>query len=157
MLQMSRPAGLLAPLSLLLAVMLVLPALAEHHEGMEDDDQQSLFVNLTSDELNRAAMAISFATRVRVEKQIAVTIFLNVEGVRLVDPRVPAQTYATGQTPQEMLAAFLEAGGTVIACPMCMKNVGGLTADDLMDGVVVGGSDVTWPRMFADGATVLSY
>lgn len=131
----------------------VTPVLAADH----DDDQPSLFVNLTSDELNRAAMAISFATRVRKEKDIPVTIFLNVEGVRLVDTRVPAQTYADGRTPQQMLKDFLAAGGTVIACPMCMKNVGGLTADMLPAGVQVGGSDVTWPLLFADDATVLSY
>jgi predicted peroxiredoxin len=156
----ARP-GLFILVFLLPVIMILSPvttrdvALAAADET--EADQPSLFVNLTSAELNRAAMAISFATRVRLEKQIPVTIFLNVEGVRLADLRIPAQTYASGQTPQEMLVGFMEAGGTVIACPMCMQNVGGLSEDQLLDGVVVGGSDVTWPRLFADDATVLSY
>ncbi len=151
------------PRLLTLTVLLVLSAtlipatdvaLAVYDQG---DDQPSLFVNLTSDEVNRAAMAISFATRVREEKQVPVTIFLNVEGVRLADTRLAAPRYANGQTPREMLTAFMAAGGQVIVCPMCMKNVGGLAEADLLAGAVVGGSDITWPALFADDTTVLSY
>ena len=145
------------PLALIALVAIALTTVLAAGPAMAQDGDSSLFVNLTSDELNRASMAISFATRVLEEKEIPVTVFLNVEGVRLADPRIPAQTHATGKTPRQMLEAFMEAGGTVIACPMCMKNVGGLTEDVLIDGVVVGSSDVTWPPMFAEGATVLSY
>jgi predicted peroxiredoxin len=119
--------------------------------------QKSLFVNLTSNEMDRAAMAITFSTRVRIEKQIPVTIFLNVDGVRLVNRHIPGSTHVSGKTLQEMLSAFMAAGGTVIACPMCMKNVGGMKKTDLIEGVVVGGSEITWPALFADNATVLNY
>lgn len=118
---------------------------------------QSLFVNLTSNEMNRAAMAVSFSTRVLTEKQIPVTIFLNVDGVRLVNRNIPGSTHVSGKTIQEMLTAFMAAGGKVIACPMCMKNVGGMGKEDLLDGVVKGGSDVTWPALFAKDTTVLNY
>ena len=121
------------------------------------ETEKSLFVNLTSSEMNRAAMAISFGTRVRTQKQIPVTIFLNVDGVRLVNRNIPGSTHVSGKTLQEMLAGFMAAGGRVIACPMCMKNVGGMGRADLMDGVIVGGSDVTWPALFAENATVLNY
>lgn len=118
---------------------------------------KSLFVNLTSNEMDRAAMAISFSTRVRQQKQIPVTIFLNVDGVRLVNRHIPGSTHVSGKTLQEMLADFMASGGTVLACPMCMKNVGGMTKDDLIDGVIVGGSGITWPALFADNTTVLNY
>lgn len=49
------------------------------------------------------------------------------------------------------------AGGKVLACPMCMKNVGGMKKADLLEGVVVGGSTVTWPALFAENTTVLNY
>lgn len=117
----------------------------------------SMFVNLTSNEMNRAAMAISFSTRILTQKKMPVTIFLNVDGVRLVNKNIPGSTHVNGKTLQEMLEAFMAAGGKVIACPMCMKNVGGMTQKDLLDGVVVGGSDVTWPALFADNTTVLNY
>ncbi len=121
------------------------------------DKGQSLFVNLTSNEMNRAAMAISFSTRVCTQKKIPVTIFLNVDGVRLVNRHIPGSTHVSGKSLQEMLADFMAAGGKVIACPMCMKNVGGMTKADLVDGVVIGSSEVTWPPLFADKATVLNY
>jgi len=119
--------------------------------------EKSLFVNLTSNEMNRAAMAINFGTRVRAKKQIPVTIFLNVDGVRLVNRHIPGSTHVSGKTLQQMLAGFMAAGGKVIACPMCMKNVGGMTKADLLEGVVIGSSDVTWPALFAENATVLNY
>ena len=122
-----------------------------------DSDGQKLFVNITSDDINKAAMAIGFSTKVRMEKKIPVTIFLNVEGVRIADKNIPEHKHSTGKSLKEMLAGFMQAGGKVIVCPMCMKNVGGLTKDDLIEGVVVGGSDVTWPALFAEGTTVLSY
>lgn len=121
------------------------------------DGKNSLFVNLTSNEMNRAAMAINFSTRIRTQKQIPVTIFLNVDGVRVVNRHIPGNTHVSGKTLQEMLTAFMAAGGKVLACPMCMKNVGGMKKEDLLEGVVVGGSDVTWPALFAEDTTVLSY
>ena len=124
---------------------------------LASDDSQKLFVNLSSDELNRAAMAIAFSTRVLSEKKIPVTIFLNVDAVRIADKNIPENKHASGTSLKEMLVAFMNAGGKVIVCPMCMKNVGGLSKDDLINGVVVGGSDVTWPALFAEGTTVLSY
>lgn len=121
------------------------------------EDNKSLFVNLTSNEMNRAAMAITFSTRIKTHKQIPVTIFLNVDGVRLVNKHIPGNIHVSGKTLQEMLAIFMKAGGKVIACPMCMKNVGGMKKADLLEGVVIGGSDVTWPALFAENTTVLNY
>ena len=121
------------------------------------EGQKSLFVNLTSNEMNRAAMAISFSTRVRTQKQIPVTIFLNVDGVRLVNRHILGSIHVNGKTLHEMLADFMAVGGKVLACPMCMKNVGGMKKADLLEGVVVGGSNVTWPALFAENTTVLNY
>ncbi len=131
--------------------------LAATGTALGQDAGKSLFVNLTSNEMNRAAMAITFGNRIRMKKQIPVTIFLNVDGVRLVNRHIPGSTHVSGKTLQQMLTGFMAAGGRVIACPMCMKNVGGMTQADLLDGVLIGSSDVTWPALFADNATVLNY
>jgi predicted peroxiredoxin len=141
----------------LLALLILLMAGAAIAQDDDQDDQPSLFVNLTSDEMNRAAMAISFSTRVRTEKQIPVTIFLNVEGARLADTGLPPHRHVSGQTLQEMLTDFMAAGGQVIVCPMCLKNVAGITAAAVLEGIAVGSSEVTWPPLFADDVTVLSY
>ena len=121
------------------------------------DSDASLFVNLTSDDLDRAAMAINFSTRVRQQKNIPVTLFLNVQGVRIADKRLPQKIHPNGKSLKQMLFIFMESGGKVIVCPMCMKNVGGMTKENLVAGVAVGSADNTWPAMFAEDATVLSY
>lgn len=119
------------------------------------DSKNSLFINLSSDELNRAAMAVNLAYKVLKEKQIPVTIWLNVEGVRLADINIPQSTYVNGKTVREMLQAFMKEGGKVIICPMCMKNVGGLDPDmDLLEGVTTEGA---LTALFAENVTVLSY
>lgn len=126
----------------------------------QTEEPERLFVNLTDDDINTSAMAINFATRVLNERGIAVTIFLNVEAVRLVDTNIPESTHPNGMTPRQMLTAFMEAGGEVIVCPMCMANVGGMTEADLLEGVQVGSSDLTWGRLFGDdgeNVTVISY
>lgn len=121
------------------------------------NEGKSLFVNLTSDEINRAAMAIKLGTRVRNEQKIPVTIFLNVEGVRIADKSIPSPKHVSGKTLREMLSGFIASGGKVIVCPMCMKNVGGMEKTDLISGAVLGTSDNTVPVLFAKDATVLSY
>ena len=75
-----------------------------------DSDGKKLFVNITSDDINRAAMAIGFSTKIRMEKKIPVTIFLNVEGVRIADKNIPGHKHSTGKTLKEMLAGFMQAG-----------------------------------------------
>lgn len=140
-----------------MCVLLVFFLVLASNAAFSADNDQKLFVNLTNDEMNRAAMAIGFSTKILQEKEIPVTIFLNVEGVRIADKSIPEHKHANGKSLKEMLAGFMKAGGRVLVCPMCMKNVGGLGKDDLIEGVEVGGPDATWPALFADGTTVLSY
>ncbi len=150
-----RPSIVLALLALLAASLLLpAPVAAADAAG---DQATSLFVNLTSDELNRAAMAIFLATHVRTEREIPVTIFLNVEGARLAGRELPQNTYIDGETLAEKLQAFLSAGGRVIVCPMCMRNVAGLEPADLHAGIEVGESHVTLPAMLEPGVKILSY
>ncbi|MDX2503476.1 MAG: DsrE family protein [Gammaproteobacteria bacterium] len=135
-------------LFVLLTVLVALPASASG---------KKLFVNLTSDDTNRAAMAVGFATKVLQKEKIPVTILLNVDAVRLADKNIPQNKYANDKTVTEMLAGFMKAGGKVIMCPMCMKNVGGMEKSDLIPGLIMGGPDVTFPAMLAEGTTVISY
>lgn len=139
----------------LVIIMLFTPGLTS--TVFATDNNQKLFVNLTSDEINRAAMAIMFSTKVLTQKKIPVTLFLNIEAVRIVDKNIPEHKHVSGNSLKEMLASFMKAGGRVLVCPMCMKNVGGLSAKDLIKEVEVGGPNKTWPALFADNTTVLSY
>jgi predicted peroxiredoxin len=118
--------------------------------------KQSLFINLTSDDIDRASMAINLAHRVLKEKKIPVTIWLNVDGVRLVNKQVRQNMYNDARTPLEKLQAFMREGGKVI-CPMCRRNLGGMEVKDLPEGVFVSEMDLWWEALYADGARVLSY
>jgi sulfur relay (sulfurtransferase) complex TusBCD TusD component (DsrE family) len=146
-------------IAVVLVLLAVLLPLAQPVLAQEDDESgaRSLFINLTSDEVNRARMAITLAHRVLTEKKIPVTIWLNVEGVRLLDSRLSPPRYGDGKSTMEELKAFMHDGGTVMVCPMCMKNVGGLAPEDLPKGVILSEMEVFWQKAFAHGVTVLSY
>jgi predicted peroxiredoxin len=132
------------------------PAVVAFQEAIASSDE-SLFVNLSTDELDRAAMAVNFSHKILKGKEIPVTIFLNVEGVRLVDKNIPQNIHVSGESVQDKLVSFMADGGTVLICPFCMNNVGGMTQEGVIDGVMLGGPDMTWTALFAEGARVLSY
>lgn len=119
--------------------------------------KQSLFINLTSDNLDRASMAITLGHRVLKEKKIPVTIWLNVDAVRLVNKEVRQNMYSDARTPLEKLQAFMREGGKVMICPMCMRNLGGMEVKDLPEGVIVSEMDMWWEALYAEGVRVLSY
>jgi len=122
--------------------------------GFADEDDKKLFVNLISDDLDRAAMAVSISNKVLSTGDIPVTIFLSAQGVRWVDKNIPQNRYANGKTIPEMLQGFMKSGGQVILCKMCMENVGGIKQDEVIDGVKFTG---TLSALFADNTTVLTY
>ena len=118
------------------------------------EEGKKLFVNLISDDLDRAAMAIGISNKVLSTEKITVTIFLSAQGVRWADKRVPQNRHVSGKTIADMLQDFMKSGGQVIVCKMCMRNVGGMTEEDTIEGVRFSGAIAT---LFADNTTVLTY
>lgn len=119
-----------------------------------DDDDKKLFVNLISDDLDRAAMAVSISNKVLSTGSTQVTIFLSAQGVRWVDKTIPQNRYVNSKTIPEMLQGFMKSGGQVILCKMCMTNIGGIKQEEVIDGVKFTG---TLDALFADNTTVLTY
>jgi predicted peroxiredoxin len=117
-------------------------------------NDERLFVNLTSDEINRATMAIVFGTRVLTERNIPVTIHLTVEGTRIADRNIPEKTNADGNSLKGLLSQFIDKGGRVIVCGMCMKNIGGIKENELIEGVQTEGG---MSALFEPNTTVVSY
>ena len=116
--------------------------------------EKYLFVNFISDDLDRAAMAVSISNKVLSTEKIPVTIFLSAQGVRWVDKTIPQNRYVNGKTMAEMLQGFMKSGGQVILCKMCMTNVAGMKKEEVIDGVKFTG---TLSALFADNTTVLTY
>jgi len=119
-------------LSILILSCLLLPVL---NSAATAGTAKNITTMVATDDVNRAAMAISFTHAAMKNKGMNATLFFNVYGVHLVDKSKPSPTYPTGKTIVQMLEAFMKDGGKVLACPMCMKNVGGMTNADLIDGV----------------------
>lgn len=122
--------------------------------GVSAEAEKKLFVSLTTDDLDRAAMAVGISSKVLSTEKIPVTIFLSAQGVRWADKNIPQNRYANGKTIPEMLQGFMKSGGQVIICKMCMKNVGGMKKQDVIKGIKFSG---TLSALFADNTTVLSY
>ncbi len=122
--------------------------------SLSADTEKKLFVSLTTDDIDRAAMAVGISTKVLSTKKIPVTIFLSAQGVRWADKNIPQNRYVSGKTIPEQLQAFIKSGGQVIICKMCMKNVGGLKKEEVIEGIKFSGAI---PALFADNTTVLSY
>ena len=122
-----------------------------------EDLEGGLFINLTTDDIDRAAMAVGFATKVRQNTGKPVTIFMNTQGVRLVDINIPQNVHKSGKTIHEMLQMFMDEGGVALVCPVCMKNVGGMAEMDVLPGVIIGSPEYTWSALFAEGVVAISY
>lgn len=138
--------------SILLAVMLVAASAAV----LADEDKKTIFYNLTTEEAWAAGMALGQANKA-LENGYAVVIFLNVRGVFIASKTFQTDTNAAaGMSLQDMLKAAMGKGAQVIICPMCMGKAG-MTMDDIIDGVVKGGPDVTMPLMTDDDTTVISF
>jgi predicted peroxiredoxin len=135
-------------------ILLILLYLGFNSSALADDDGKKLFVSLISDDLDRAAMAVSISNKVLSTGDIPVTIFLSAQGVRWADKNIPQNKHVNGKTIPEMLQAFMKSGGQVIICKMCMENIGGIKQEDVIDGVKFKG---TLNALFADNTTVLTY
>lgn len=116
--------------------------------------EKSLFVNLTTDDIDRATMVIGISNKVLSTKKISATIFLSAQGVRWTDKNIPQNKHTNGKTSPQMLQQCIAAGGEVIICPMCMKNVGGIKKNEIIDGIKMG---AVLDVLFADNTTVLTY
>lgn len=111
--------------------------------------KQTVFVNLTSDEPQRVTMALNFATKL-AEGGNKVTLFLNVDGVRLASTKV---TMLAEQ--RTALSGFMKVGGSVVICPHCMQ-VRQVAAADLMPGLTMGGEGAAM-ESFLSAARSISY
>ena len=126
--------------------------------GAQSANKPGLFINLATDDTWAAAKAIYFAhEKVLGNGYGPVTIWLNVRGVTLADRTVPPHTHGvTGTSIHAMLQSFIADGGTVIACRACASSAG-IDEDDLIDGVVMGRSELTLPALFDGDVRTLSW
>lgn len=125
------------------------------------DAKGGLFVNLTTDDTWSAAKAILFAhEKVLKQGHKPVAIWLNVRGIYLIDKKRPSHVHGLmkekGQSIQDMLRAFMNDGGVVIACAAC-SQAAGLTESDFIEGVQMGNPDLVKGLLFDPSVKTLSW
>ncbi len=134
--------------SLKLAVIAVLTALSLSTFAGPNDP---LFINLSTDDLNRASMAITFGKHHSASGH-PLTIFLNDKAV-MMGVKAGSTKFAE---QQQALADVISSGALVIMCPICLKQAG-FTEADLMNGVKMGGPKITGEALFKDGTKTMSW
>ena len=120
------------------------------------EDQKTIFYNVTTEEAWAAGMALGQATKA-LESGYQVVIFLNVRGVFIASKSFSTDAWAgSDKSLQDMLQTAIQKGAKAIICPMCMKKAG-MIMDDVIEGVVQGGPEVTMKAMTADNTAVISF
>ncbi len=106
-----------------------------------------LFINLTTSDPHRAAMAVSFAAE-QLRRGHPVTVFLNDNGVLLAADR--------DLDVGENLAELIRSGAAVYACPFCLKHHD-LPKASLLPGIKLSSPDLMEKALFAERARTLSW
>jgi predicted peroxiredoxin len=115
----------------------------------------TLLMNLTTDDVFTAQMALHYADRV-LETGYPVTLFLNVRAVTLADGTIPQHTPGVTETsPHDRLRSLLDRGATIYACKQCSKQAG-VDEGDWLDGIEPGGPDLVHLQMDPD-TKVMTY
>ncbi len=119
-------------LKIVLTTLLILSLANISSEAKKNVQTESaeMIINLKSDAFEDAHstyMAINFA-EMGLSNDLEVIIFLNVHGVRLLEEEAASLSFL-GESLVDKLNSFVEMGGRVIVCPMCMQAYGMDTGD----------------------------
>ena len=83
-------------------------------------------------------------------------VFLSIEGVRLAVAGAADAIHEEGFQPlKDLMASFVEAGGTILVCSPCFKKRDLDSAKLIPGAVIVGGARLV--EFLAQGAACVSY
>lgn len=121
-------------------------------------EAKGLFVELSSDDLFKVRRAFMVGTMVRQTQKIPVTVNISLGPTKYVNKGLPLAKMAKlrEQSVHDLMTVFMEAGGEIMVCPMCIQGYG-LSKEDVLEGIKIGGPDTTLPRMLEDGVKTLSF
>jgi len=127
-------------LNLLFGLFMICSLLAAYATTVHaQEEQQRIVVHLShySDDLHAVSMALELG-KTLAEAGAEVTLFADLEGVRLGDSRAPQDLrWGSGRPISELYDAFTGAGGAIILCPHCAA-VAGISEQTLRDGSRIG-------------------
>jgi predicted peroxiredoxin len=121
-----------------------------------DQDTRELVVLMTrgaDHELSSVAFTIACGA---ITSGLKVTAFLTSAAVDLVRKRGAEMTHVPPLDPlKALMADFTGRGGSIVACPPCVKSRG-YTQEDFIEGVTIAGASVVHEKLKA-GAASLSF
>ena len=91
-----------------------------------DSDPQNIMIHLSNytNDLHSVTMALKIGHMLASHGE-EVTMFVDLEGVRLVDKHQPVDlTWGSGKTIKELYDQFIDAGGKVLGCPHSAEAAG---------------------------------
>ncbi|MGE0490427.1 MAG: DsrE family protein [Vulcanimicrobiota bacterium] len=118
---------------------------------------ETLLVHLShcTDDLHAASMALKIAT-VGAQNGLDVVLFVDREGVRLVDKRQPLDLQWGGSTPLDALYDnYAKSGGKTLVCPHC-ADAAGITSENLREGAQFLDAD-SMAKMILEADKVFDY
>jgi len=104
----------------------------------ETRDGVLIHVTHGPDDPHRVLMALNMARMMSSDHPVL--LYFDIKGVEVVLKDAKDVTFATFPSSKEQLAALIEQGVTLMACPGCLKAAG-KTPADLMPGVQVAEKD----------------
>lgn len=140
-----------------LAYLVALFLLALPPVSQAAEEQQQVVVHLShySDDLHSVSMALELGTTL-AEAGAQVTLFCDLEGVRLADRRVPQNLrWGNGKAVGDLYRAFLAAGGSVLLCPHCVRAAG-ISTEQVREGSRIGTKKAV-ADLFLDADKILDY
>lgn len=132
-------------------------ALAPAVGWADEHKTESIVVHLSSstNDLHAAKMALKLGTALK-EHGAKVTLFVDLEGVRIADARQPQDLRWGGEaTVAELYGAFVAAGGKVLVCPHCAQAVG-LDSKSVREGAKIGTTEEI-VGLLAGASKILDY
>jgi sulfur relay (sulfurtransferase) complex TusBCD TusD component (DsrE family) len=119
---------------------LSLGMISSSYAGGSRAQKVTVHLGQATNDLHSAHMAIRIGTNL-LQHHAKVTLFLDREGVRIADNRIPWEnlTWAGNNIAAEF-DEFVNAGGKVLVCPGCAGDAG-ISDADLRTGAVMGNPD----------------
>lgn len=135
----------------LIVILGALPAWAAHHEGEKTVVHLSKFGN----DLHAVSMALKLGIAMQ-QAGSSVTLFVDLEGVRLADQgQNLALRWGEGAPIEELYDGFIAAGGKVLVCPHCAAAAG-IDGESLRNGATMGTTE-SITKILSEAVKILDY
>ncbi len=139
------------------ALIAALPFATTPARAQDSKVSQKVVIHLKhyTDDLHAVNMALKLGSALQ-KKGAAVTLMLDLDGVRLADARQPQDLRWGGETPiATYYEDFVRSGGKMLVCPHC-AHAAGLTDENLRDGARIG-NEGDLAQLILDADKVLDY